>query len=186
MATPRNLEDIIQAHNAGDTAATSELLERLYAELHRIATGHMRRESRQHTLQATALVSEAYLRLFRTGNIPINDKDHFLNLASTTMREILIDHARRKQTRKRGGGAIHVTLDDSWLVAADSPLDWAAFGNAMKELRALSERQVRVIDLRYFAGFTVEQTAAVLGVSDKTIKNETQTAKAWICRRLAT
>lgn len=186
MAALKNLDEIIQAHNTGDTAATSELLRRLYAELHRIARGHMGGESKSHTLQATALVNEAYLRLFGNGNTSISDKDHFLALASTAMREILIDHARRKRTKKRGGDVVHVPLDDSWLVPADSPLDWAAFGEAMEELGSLSERQVRVIDLRYFVGFTVEQTAAVLGVSDKTIKNETQMAKAWIYRRLTT
>ncbi len=179
------IDALINAHNAGDRAATSELLERLYAELRRIAAGLMFQESPTHTLQTTALVNEAYLRLCGSGNRPVNDRNHFLNLASRTMREILIDHARKKDAQKRGAGAVRVTLDQSWPPAPESTVDLLALGEALEELGKLSERQARVIDLRYFVGFSVEETAAALGVSDKTIKNDTQFAKAWLRRWLS-
>lgn len=177
------IDAIIEAHNAGDRAATSELLERLYAELRRIAAGLMFHESPGHTLQTTALVNEAYLRLFGHGNTPVNDRRHFLNLAAGTMRDILIDHARKKKAQKRW--AVRVTLDESWPPAPESTVDLVELGEALRDLRKLSERQARVIDLRYFVGFSVEETAAALGVSDKTVKNDTQFAKAWLHRQLS-
>jgi RNA polymerase sigma factor (TIGR02999 family) len=180
-----SVDTLIRAHNTGDTAATSELLEQLYAELHRIARRRMAGERPGHILQTTELVSEAYLRLCRSAAV-INDKHHFLSLAAETMRNILIDHAYRIRAKKRGGGAAHVTLDDSWLATPEDPVDHLALKEAMGELKKVSPRQVQVLDLRYFVGFSVEETAELLNVSEKTIKNDTQFAKAWLHRRLAT
>ncbi len=180
-----SIETTIEAHNAGDRAATSQLLELLYAELHRIAAMEMAKEAPGHILQTTAVISEAYIRLFGNGTLPINDRNHFLNLAALTIRNILVEYARREKALKRGGGAVHVTLDQSWPPAPDSTVDLVALGEALEELQRLSERQARIIDLRYFVGFTVEETAAALGVSDKTIKNETSAAKAWLYGRLS-
>jgi RNA polymerase sigma-70 factor, ECF subfamily len=185
VITLMTIDAIIEAHNAGDPAATSQLLERLYSDLRRIAAGRMALESPGHTLQTTALINEAYLRLCGHGSTPVNDRNHFLNLAARTMREILIDHARKKDAQKRGAGMVRVTLDDSWPPAPESTVDLAALGEALEELSKLSERQARVIDLRYFVGFSVEEAAGALGVSDKTVKNDTQFAKAWLRRRLS-
>ncbi len=181
---PMSIDTTIEAHNAGDRAATARLLELLYAELHRIAAIEMAKEAPGHLLQTTAVINEAYIRLFGNGTQPITDRNHFLNLAASTIRHILVEHARREKAKKRGGGAIHVTLDQSWPPAPDSTVDLVALGEALGDLQKYSERQARVIDLRYFVGFTVEETAAALGVSDKTVKNETAIAKAWLYGRL--
>ncbi len=145
----------------------------------------MAKEAPGHVLQTTAVINEAYIRLFGNGTLPINDRNHLLNLAALTIRRILIEHARAAEAERRGGGAIHVTLDQSWPPAPDSTVDLVALGEALTELERLSERQARVIDLRYFVGFTVAETAAALGVSDKTVKNETSAAKAWLYGRLS-
>lgn len=180
-----SVDKLIQAHNAGDAAATSELLELLYAELHRIAARLMSRERPGHTLQTTALVSEAYLR-FVTGSVTeITDRKHFLCLAATTMRNILFDHAREKNSQKNGGGAARVTLDYSWLAAPEKNVDELALKEAIIDLGKEYPRHVQVIDLRYFVGFSVEETADLLSVCPKTVKNDTQFAKAWLRRRLA-
>jgi RNA polymerase sigma-70 factor, ECF subfamily len=179
-----SIDDLIRAHNAGDAAATSQLLELLYAELHRIAARLMSLERPGHTLQTTALVSEAYLRFVANGATEITDRKHFLSLAATTMRNILFDHAREKNAQKRGGGAAHVTLDYSWLAAPESDVDTLALKQAIIDLDKEYPRHVRVIDMRYFVGFSVEETAELLHVSPKTVKNDTQFAKAWLRRRL--
>ncbi|HXV13573.1 MAG TPA: ECF-type sigma factor [Candidatus Krumholzibacteria bacterium] len=179
-----SIDDLIRAHNAGEAAATSHLLELLYAELRRIASRLMSRERPGHTLQTTALVSEAYLRLVGGGSTEISDRKHFLCLAATTMRNILFDHARERDAIKRGGGAAHVTLDHSWLAAPEESMDTQALKEAIEALSKEYPRHVRVIDLRYFVGFSVEETADLLQVCEKTIKNDTQFAKAWLRRRL--
>lgn len=180
-----SIEDLIRAHNAGDAAATSELLKLLYAELHRIASRLMSRERPGHTLQTTALISEAYIRFLGSSSTVIVDRKHFLSLAATTMRNILLDHARERDAQKRGGGAAHVTLDHSWLAAPESDVDALALKEAIIELDKEYPRAVRVVDMRYFVGFTVNEAAELLSVSPETIKNDTQLAKAWLRRRLA-
>jgi RNA polymerase sigma factor (TIGR02999 family) len=180
-----SVDTLIHAQNLGDAAATSELLEELYAELHRIARRRMAGEKKGHLLQTPEHVGEAYLRLCHGGAVVINDKKHFLSLAAETMRNILIDHANRMKAKKRGGGAAHVTLDDSWLATPESPVDLLELKEALDELKRVSPRQVQVLDLRFFVGFSVEETAELLQVSEKTIKNDTQFAKAWLHRRLS-
>ena len=179
-----SIDDLIRAHNAGDAAATSQLLELLYAELRRIASRLMSRERPDHTLQTTALVSEAYLRFAGNGSTEITDRKHFLCLAATTMRNILFDYARARDAQKRPNGAARVTLDHSWLAAPEANVDSVALKEAIVELDREYPRHVRVIDLRYFVGFSVEETAELLRVSPKTVKNDTQFAKAWLRRRL--
>ncbi len=179
-----SLDDLIRAHNAGDAAATSELLELLYAELHRIAAQVMSQENKGHSLQATELIGMAYAR-FQASGTKINDKAHFLSLAAETMRHVLIDHARRKKAERHGGKLVRVPLDTSWLVGSEPSLDMLALEEGFKELKKLAPRQVQVLDLRYFAGLSVEKTAFVLKVSPKTVKNDTQVAKAWLRRWLS-
>lgn len=180
-----SVDELIQAHNAGDAAATSELLELLYAELHRIAARLMARERPGHTLQTTALVSEAYLRFIGGSATVINDRKHFLCLAATTMRHILLDYARARDAERNGGGAVRVTLDFSWLAAREKSIDEQALEEAIIDLGKEYPRHVQVIDLRYFVGFSVDETADLLSVCPKTVKNDTQFAKAWLRRRLA-
>ncbi len=164
---------------------TPELSQALYQELRAIAASYMQRERAGHTLQPTALVNEAYIRLAGFHS-QWQGKTHFLSMAATTMRRILVEHARQRLAGKRGSGATKVTLDDD--VHAD-PGAWSfdvlALDAALEDLAQLSERQARTVELRYFAGLSVEETAVELAVSPRTVNNETRVALAWLRKSLA-
>jgi RNA polymerase sigma factor (TIGR02999 family) len=178
-------EDLLDLFSSGDREAAAMLLDRLYTELHAIARGYMRREREGHTLQPTALVNEAYIRLIGRGGAAWKNKAHFLGSAARTMRRILVDHARRRLAQKRGGGDVRVTLSDNIPASAIQDHDMLAVHEALEKLTKLSERQAKVIDLRFFAGLSVEETAQVLGISTRTVKAESRMAKAWLRRELA-
>jgi RNA polymerase sigma factor (TIGR02999 family) len=162
------------------------LFGRFYEDLRRIARRQMAGERLGHTLQPTALVNEAYLRLASSKALNLNDRAHFLRLAVTTMRRILVDHARAKLSAKRGGAVTRVTLTDSRIAHPREPsFDIIALDAAIDKLSEQSERQATIIDLRFFAGLSVEETAAELSISEKTVKNETRVAKAWLRRELS-
>ncbi len=177
--------ELVDRYESGDDQAVDRLLENLYGELHGIADRLMRSERPDHTLQPTALVNEAYLRLLGENKRNWNGRVHFLARASVTMRRILVDHARRKLALRRGGSATRITLHDDHGKSAAMDLDLLALDEALRNLAMRSERQARVIDLRFFGSLGVEEAADVMGVSPRTVKNETRVALAWLRREIA-
>jgi RNA polymerase sigma-70 factor (ECF subfamily) len=179
----RTVTRLLASAREGDPHASAELLQLLYGELHRLAAAYMRRERPGHTLQATALVNEVYLRL-SGGEHEYQNRAHFLAFAANSMRQVLLDQARRRRAHKRGAGARQVDLDSGILVSAESVEDTLAIDEALQRLRAIDPRQERIVELRFFGGLSVEETAAVLGVAPITIKREWRSAKAWLYREL--
>jgi RNA polymerase sigma factor (TIGR02999 family) len=166
-----------------DPAARDALISAIYDELHRLAHRYMRGERQGHLLQTTALVNEAYLRLVDVDRMEWRDRAHFFAMAATTMRRILVDHARGQARDKRGAGAIMTALNtDIAMPAAD--VDVLALDEALERLSAIDAQQAKVVELRYFAGMTIEETAAALDVSTGTVKREWSVAKAWLYREL--
>jgi RNA polymerase sigma factor (TIGR02999 family) len=155
----------------------------VYDELHRLASRAMRGERPDHTLQTTALVHEAYLRL-AGAQVEWQDRVHFFATAARVMRRILVDHAKAKRRGKRGGGAMKIALDEAALVTPDPPHDLLALDEALSRLEARDERKCRIVECRFFAGMTHEETAAALGVSPATVDRELRVAKAWLVREL--
>jgi RNA polymerase sigma-70 factor (ECF subfamily) len=156
----------------------------VYRELQRIARGHFRREREGHTLQPSDLINEAFLRLVNQ-RVHWQNRAHFFGVASQTMRHLLVNHAKRKKRKKRGGGDIRVSLSEAVNLVKDGELDVLALNDALEELAAIDPRQSRIVELRYFGGLTIEQTAEVLEVCAATVKNEWSLARAWLYRRLA-
>jgi RNA polymerase sigma factor (TIGR02999 family) len=155
------------------------------AELRRLAHAYMTRERRDHTLQTTALVNEAYLRLVEARGLAWQDRAHFLGISARLMRRVLVDHARVRGMRKRGGQHQRVALGDAMTVTPPSAdIDILALDRALDALAALDTRKARIVELRFFAGMTVEETAAVLGVSDDTVKRDWRLAKLWLLREM--
>jgi RNA polymerase sigma-70 factor (ECF subfamily) len=160
------------------------LLSILYDELHRLAHHYMRREHPGHTLQTTALINEAYLRLAEIDRIQWRDRTHFVAMAATVMRRVLVDHARAQARDKRGGGVVITSLDGD--VATPEPsVDVLALNDALDRLATLDPVQGRIVELRYFSGLTIDEVAAALGVSAGTVKRDWAIAKAWLYRELA-
>jgi RNA polymerase sigma factor (TIGR02999 family) len=170
---------------AGNQAVYDELFPIVYAELRRIAAREMRREKPGRTLQTTALVHEAYLRLLKDASLSFENRAHFLGVAARAMREILIEHARARSARKRGGGAVRLTLDDLVAPVPSPSIDVLALDEALQRLARIDERHARVVELRYFGGLSVEETAAALELSPATVKRAWTLARAWLFRELA-
>ncbi len=169
----------------GSEAAKGKFLELSYPELRRIARRYLMRERPGHTLQPTALVHEAYLRMVDQTNLAQN-ASHFVALAAQMMRRILVNHALNRRAEKRGGGENHIPLEDDLPVACETrSVDALALDEALSELEVLDPRQARVVELRYFGGLSIEETAVTLSVSTATVKREWLTAKLWLRRRLA-
>jgi RNA polymerase sigma factor (TIGR02999 family) len=164
----------------GDVAAREQLAPLVYDTLHRMAANCMRRERRDHTLQPTALVHEAYLRLLGDQDYEWQDRAHFLAVASQTMRHFLIDYARSRVAGRRGGVMKRVEFHDRLLYAEDRPEELLALNTALERLQAIDERQARVVELRFFGGLSVDETAEILGVSSKTVKRDWAVARAWL------
>lgn len=171
----------------GDGQAASQLMPLVYDELRRLAASYMRRERPGQTLQATALVHEAYVRLIRPGDQPWHGRTHFLAIAALSMRQVLVDRARRRGAAKRGGAAQRITLDDTMLAAPapDGGIDLVALDGALTRLAELDALQARIVELRYFGGLTVDETAAAVGVSPATVKRHWTLARAFLKRALA-
>ncbi len=170
---------------AGDADAVDRLLPLVYEELRRLSARYLRRERQSHTLQPTALVHEAYLRLVGKDHPQWRDRVHFFAVAAQQMRRILVDHARAHGAAKRGGDATVVTLDETLVYDRDRASDLVALDEALVALAEIDERKARIIELRYFAGLTLQEAAEVLGVSTATVNNESRFARAWLHRRLA-
>jgi len=172
---------------AGDEKAASRLLPLVYDELRRLAGGYLRRERPGQTLQATALVHEAYMRLVKPGDQPWTGRTHFLAIAAVSMRQVLVDRARRRHAAKRGGVRQRITLDEGLLPAPapDAGVDLVALDRALTELAALDPQQARIVELRYFGGLTVEETAEVMDSSPATVKRHWTLARAFLKKALA-
>ena len=168
----------------GDEAALERLIPLVHRELHQIARRCMARERPDHSLQATALVNEAYLRLVDAKDVAWQDRAHFLAVAAKVMRRILVDHARTRGAQKRGGTAERVTLDEALAVGVDQRQDYVALDDALNALAAIDARKGQVVELRFFGGLTVEETAAVLDVSQDTVMRDWWLAKAWLQREM--
>ncbi|PWU02744.1 MAG: RNA polymerase subunit sigma-70 [Terriglobia bacterium] len=164
----------------GDRTAEAKLVPILYQELHRLAASYMRRERSDHTLQPTALVNEAYLKLVRIPDINWESRGHFFAVASQIMRQILVDHARAHLAAKRGGSAAKVSIDDLQIYSPEKSAELVALDEALQRLAQKDPRMCKVVELRFFAGLTFEQIGNVLKVSDKTAMRDWQVARAWL------
>lgn len=181
---PKSVTEALNSLAKGDERALDRLLPVVYRELKRLAAGYLRSERAEHTLQPTALAHEAYLRLVGREKIEWQNRAHFLGVAARAMREILVDHARRRKAMKRGGGQALTVYDESLPVAGGRPVAFDDLDQALVDLSRLSERQAKVVELRYFGGLTIEETGEVLGVSPVTVKRDWATARAWLYREL--
>jgi RNA polymerase sigma-70 factor, ECF subfamily len=180
-SSPESVTALLEAWNAGDEDAGRRLIPLVYGELRRRAGGYLRRERPGHTLQPTALVHEAYVRLIGLQG-QLRNRSQFFGVASNLMRRILVDHARRRRAAKRG--AIQVALDDAHGAVVEREVDLVRLDDALSELSTLDARQGRVVELRYFGGLTLEEAAEVLGVSVPTVKRDWTLARAWLFDRL--
>jgi RNA polymerase sigma-70 factor, ECF subfamily len=164
----------------GDEDAADRLIPIVYGELRRLARSYMARERTDHTLQATALVHEAYLKLVEQRSVNWQSRAHFFGIAAQIMRRILIDHARGHLREKRGGGQRAISMDDALAFAPEQSLELLRLDQSLERLAKLDPRQAKIVELRFFGGLTVEQTAKLLGISEKTVKRDWSVAKAWL------
>jgi RNA polymerase sigma-70 factor (ECF subfamily) len=181
---PSAATKLLQAWSNGDQTALERLMPLVEGELRRLARGYMARERPDHTLQATALVNEAFLRLTGAKDVRWQDREHFLAIAARLMRRVLVDHARSRGYQKRGGGVTRVTFTEDLAVASESAVDVVALDRALEGLEAVDARKAKIIELRFFGGLTVEETANVLQLSTDTIKRDWRLAKLWLLREL--
>lgn len=182
--TADSVTQLVERIGTGDTDAASKLFPLVYDELRRLAAKYLRRERPGQTLQATALVHEVYLRLIPDRNLKWSDRAHFFALAARSMRQVLVERARARQTQKRGGAAIPVTLTDQILARSERPVDLLALDQALTRLAELDPKQAQLVELRFFGGLTVEETAEVIGVSVATVKRSWAFCRAWLRREL--
>lgn len=180
---PEEVTRLLQNWRDGDQAALNQLIPLVYEELRRLARAYMRRERPGHTLQTTALINEAYLRLVDQ-TVSWRSRAHFYGVAARLMRQILVDHARAQQALKRGGDRIQVSLSDAAGMIENEAAEMIALDNALKSLEALDPRKCHVIELRYFGGLTIEETAEALRVSHTTIEDDWKMARAWLRRQM--
>ena len=173
------LTHLLAGVRAGDPGALENLISLLYQELRKLAAYHLQRERPDHTLQATALVHEVYLRLAANQQLDLNDRAHFFAVSSQIMRNLLVDHARGRNRLKRGGGA-SLPLDEALTLAVAGSDQILAIHEALEELARLDPRQSRIVELKYFGGLSTGEISAVVGVSERTVKREWQMAKAWL------
>ncbi len=185
MSAAKSVTQLLAEWSGGNEAARDELLPLVYDELRRLARDYLRRERPDHTLQPTALVHEAYLRLAGQGAVNWQGRAHFFGIAARLMRQILINHAEGRQAAKRGGAAQQLSLGAADRLAGESAVDLVALDEALKTLETLDPQQSRIVELRFFGGLTVEEIAEVLRVSPATIKREWSSARAWLRRELS-
>ncbi len=186
-AAPSGNSDVtalLERWSDGETAVLGELIPLVYEDLRRLADRSLRRERRDHTLQPTALVHEAYMRLARSTPPNLGDREHFLCFAARLMRQILVDHARRLKAGRRGGKAPRVPLEQAFEEKEAAPVDLLALDSALEALAQQDERKARVIELRFFGGFEVKEVAELLGVSTATVVTDTRVARAWLLARI--
>jgi RNA polymerase sigma factor (TIGR02999 family) len=179
-----HVTDLLLKWSNGDQAALDELMPLIHGELRRLAHRYMSRERDGHTLQTTALVNEAYLRLVNRQRMQWQNRAHFFAIAAQSMRSILVDHARTQAAAKRGGGAGKIEFDEALVVSQERAAEVVAVDEALRRLAEIDPLQSRLVELRFFGGLTIEETAKVLELSPATIKREWTTAKAWLFQEL--
>lgn len=185
--TPPHTQEVTQLLfkiSHGDRTALDELLPLVYDELRRLADRYLRRERSDHTLQATALVNEAYLRLVDQ-NVPWQNRAHFFGVAAEMMRRILVDHARSHQAQKRGSGGVKLSLDEAINMSDERATDLISLDDALTALAEFDPQKSRIVELRFFAGLSIEETARVLGVGTATVIRQWRMAKAWLYREVS-
>src|SRR2546423_1878888 len=182
--TPKEMTRLLLAWGGGDRSALDQLLPLVEEELHRLAHRYMSRERPDHTLQTTALVNEAYVRLIDQRRVRWQNRAHFFAIAAQTMRRILIDHARRRAFDKRGGGARELQLDEAAVLTDERAAELVALDDALQALAEVDERKSRVVEMRFFGGLSVEETAEALGISPDTVTREWRRARAFLHREI--
>jgi RNA polymerase sigma factor (TIGR02999 family) len=180
-----NITELLVGYGRGDKEALDKLMPIVYDELRRQAARYLRREQAGHTLQTTALIHEAYVRLVDQRNVQWQNRAHFFGIAAQMMRRILVDHARGKRRAKRGGSDVKVSLADTTIPVKERDLDVVSLDEALTRLAEIDEQQSKVVELRFFSGLTVEETAEVMGISPATVKRDWSMAKAWLHRELS-
>jgi RNA polymerase sigma factor (TIGR02999 family) len=179
------ITEMLKAWSRGEAAPADELFPLIYEDLRRRAHGFLRRERPGHTLQTTALINETYIKLREQRNVDWESRAHFFAICATLMRRILVDHAKTRLRAKRGAGAEHIPVEQIVLAAPDAGgVDLLALDDALTRLAAFDPQQARIVELRYFSGFSIEDTAEVLGTSPSTVKREWRAAKAWLRHEL--
>jgi RNA polymerase sigma factor (TIGR02999 family) len=184
MTDKRDITVLLNNARKGDQGALNELLPLVYDELRRVAANQLRNERSDHTLQATALVHEAYLRLLEQKEVDWNNRLHFFSIAAEMMRRILVNYAIQRNAKKRGDGAAKIALDEAISFSKEKDLDIIVLDETLNELAKFDPDQAKIVELRFFAGLTIEETAAALGISESTVKREWRSAKAWIMGRM--
>ena len=182
--SPHEITQLLIAWSNGDRSALEKLTPLVHAELYRLARHYMSHESPGHTLQATALVNEAYLRLIDWKNVHWQNRAHFFGVSARLMRHILVDYARSRKYQKRGGGAIQVSLDEAAVISKEGVADFIALDDALTSLAEIDPRKSQVVELRFFGGLSVDETAEVLKISPRTVMREWSLAQAWLYREL--
>jgi RNA polymerase sigma-70 factor, ECF subfamily len=181
---PVEVTQLLKAWTEGDQAALEKLVPQVHAELHRLAKRYMGQERPGHILQTTALVNEAYMRLIDWENVSWQNRAHFFGVSAQLMRRILVDFARSRDYVKRGGEAQHVSLEEAAVVTHQKDADFIALDDALNSLAAIDPRKSQIVELRFFGGLSVEETAEVVGTSPRTVKREWSMAQAWLHREL--
>jgi RNA polymerase sigma factor (TIGR02999 family) len=186
MTTPsrQDVTDLLVEWGKGDQEALNQLMPLVYDELHRLASRHLRHERPGHTLQTTALVHEAYLKLVDQKNMTWQNRVQFFAASAQVMRHILVDHARSRRALKRGGENLRLSLDEAKVSSEEKNADLLSLNEALNSLAAIDPQQSRVVELRIFGGLTVEEAAEALGISTRTVKREWSMAKAWLHRQI--
>ncbi len=178
-----DVTELLNEMAKGDSGAAEKLLPLVYTELHRLAAAYMRRERPDHTLQATALINEAYIRLARE-NAEWNSREHFIGMAANVMRHVLVDYARARKAKQRDGGLKRVEMQDELAISSEKLEEVVSLDEALRRLEQLQPRQGKVVELRYFGGLSVEQIASLLGVSPRSVKRDWTLARIWLFREL--
>jgi RNA polymerase sigma-70 factor (ECF subfamily) len=171
---------LLKALNHGDASAANELLPLVYAELHRLAAGYMRRERSDHTLQPTALINQAYLRIANQESVEWQDHAHFVGFAANVMRRVLVDHARERYAEMRGGKQVRVELDEGHSVTSKPTAEVLKLEDALTRLEKLNPRQAKVVEMKYFGGFSMEEIANALGIALRSANRDWALAKIWL------
>jgi RNA polymerase sigma factor (TIGR02999 family) len=185
MTSTEAVTQLLIDWNNGDKAALDQLMPLVYAELHRLASSYLSRERSDHTLQPTALVNEAYLRLIKQNSIAWENRAQFFGIAAQMMRRVLVNHARDRHADKRGGHALRISLDDAISFFEERDVNLVALDEALNALAELDPQQSRVVEMRFFGGLTIEEIAGQLNISPATVKRDWSTAKLWLLREIS-
>jgi RNA polymerase sigma-70 factor (ECF subfamily) len=185
VRSPHEITQLLAEWSNGNQTALDKLYPLVYDELHKMANRYMKRERKDHTLQTTALINEAYVRMVDQKNVHWENRAHFFAISAQIMRRILIDHARRHHYAKRGGGALKVSLDETAIVAGDPASDMLLLDEALNRLAEMDPRRGRVVELRYFGGLNNEEIAGVLKISENTVTRDWNMARAWLYQELS-